>query len=187
MNSLWDIRIFLGLVPKESPCTTWISSPCSFEKYSNVKFCENPPSGCSKQAAPVQRTSHRHPPKFSQAVTSFTIIPFLNRLVFFSVDRCFDSVNSVITLLTKRVFYNYIFIGQNGWRRIKLEERKQKEKYKLYYYHYYCYNASVTHKIYPSVSCVQAAQSISREVDIFRTPFDILKLSVFYRPQLRGK
>ena len=21
MNSLWDIRIFLGLVPKESPCT----------------------------------------------------------------------------------------------------------------------------------------------------------------------
>jgi hypothetical protein len=22
MNSLWDIRIFLGLVPKESPCTT---------------------------------------------------------------------------------------------------------------------------------------------------------------------
>jgi hypothetical protein len=23
MNSLWDIRIFLGLVPKESPCTYW--------------------------------------------------------------------------------------------------------------------------------------------------------------------
>jgi hypothetical protein len=22
MNSLWDIRIFLGLVPKESPCTS---------------------------------------------------------------------------------------------------------------------------------------------------------------------
>ena len=26
MNSLWDIRIFLGLVPKESPCTTYCSN-----------------------------------------------------------------------------------------------------------------------------------------------------------------
>jgi hypothetical protein len=26
MNSLWDIRIFLGLVPKESPCTYCFSS-----------------------------------------------------------------------------------------------------------------------------------------------------------------
>ena len=34
MNSLWDIRIFLGLVPKESPCTLpksnggWLSAVC---------------------------------------------------------------------------------------------------------------------------------------------------------------
>ena len=27
MNSLWDIRIFLGLVPKESHCTTYVVEP----------------------------------------------------------------------------------------------------------------------------------------------------------------
>ena len=38
----------------------------------------------------------------------------------------------------------------------------------------------MTHKIYPSVSCGQAAKSISRDVDIFRTPVSVLKLRFFY-------
>ena len=29
MNSLWDIRIFLGPVPKESPCIIWRPAKCS--------------------------------------------------------------------------------------------------------------------------------------------------------------
>ena len=38
INSLWDIRIFLGLVPKESPCTI---SPCSMKisSYKRLRSC----------------------------------------------------------------------------------------------------------------------------------------------------
>ena len=38
MNSLWDIRIFLGLVPKESPCTTHTIWACS---YVNLPLCRS--------------------------------------------------------------------------------------------------------------------------------------------------
>jgi hypothetical protein len=47
--------------------------------------------------------------------------------------------------------------------------------------------SSMLHKISPSASCVQAENSISRDVDIFRKPISVLKLSFFSRLHLLGK
>jgi hypothetical protein len=44
-------------------------------------------------------------------------------------------------------------------------QNRKRRKTKLYYYYYCCYYDSVTHRIYPSASCVQEANSISRDVD----------------------
>jgi hypothetical protein len=50
MNSIWDIRIFLGLVPKESPCIIHVTNQDSphIEKYEhlfctprNIHFCND--------------------------------------------------------------------------------------------------------------------------------------------------
>ena len=37
MNSVWDIRIFLGLVTKESPCTIWDMSEGSEKNHENLQ------------------------------------------------------------------------------------------------------------------------------------------------------
>jgi hypothetical protein len=36
MNSLWDIRIFLGLVPKESPCIIYTATYFAFFNRSKI-------------------------------------------------------------------------------------------------------------------------------------------------------
>ena len=44
MNSLWDIRSFLGLVPKESPCITEEQKrQMTRDFYIHAHHCENPP------------------------------------------------------------------------------------------------------------------------------------------------
>jgi hypothetical protein len=48
MNSLWDIRIFLGLVPKESPCIT-----CCNHNFIVREFCCVLCSGCGVQGTTV--------------------------------------------------------------------------------------------------------------------------------------
>jgi hypothetical protein len=39
MNSLWDIRIFLGLVPKESPCIKWVTD-CNVNRFVAMNICK---------------------------------------------------------------------------------------------------------------------------------------------------
>ena len=53
MNSLWDIRIFLGLVPKESPCTTYTTQEYyKYFAYSiEIKKKTKSTKGCSAAAA----------------------------------------------------------------------------------------------------------------------------------------
>ena len=55
MNSLWDIRIFLGLVPKESPCT---NNPANISPHSKDQIVQTgQASTCQHSPSLVQHSS----------------------------------------------------------------------------------------------------------------------------------
>jgi hypothetical protein len=62
MNSLWDIRIFLGLVPKESPCISQSPNAMNSDIYTLSSYCT------------CFYTNINHVMLLSEMITAFTVI-----------------------------------------------------------------------------------------------------------------